>query len=238
MTPAQFRRRFPALLHFTREIDVRLGLLTASQILDKCADKRGVVSARFYAEQEFRECHKDHWKETSRFLRDAGEHGSRLLVRDSANPSVTHTLGNNYPLGDGTCLGTTIPFTDNRPGDAPPTPQQWLRLLNEMFWVFPSTKVNEGFVDRLRVGDPGRVLHCVSINTGSLENEELTQSIRMSRINGGGSNGAARRGTATYKTIVDWQGGPIREIGIQQGLTASRCEKLLESGGITITTYE
>lgn len=121
MNMAEFRRHCPYLVHYAPQIDLSRGLLTAAQVLDNNADEQRNVWARFRNERTFRSYSADHWKAHSRFLRRAGEAGSCLIVRDARDFTLTHMLGNNFPLGDGSCLGTTIALSDNRPGDAAPS---------------------------------------------------------------------------------------------------------------------
>ncbi len=198
MTLEEFCNRCPFLVHYAPQFDLVAGLLTAAQVLDRNADEQGNVWARFRSETTFQSYSIEYWKANSRFHRKAGESGCCLVVRDVRDFSRMHILGNNYPLGDGTCLGTTIPLSDNRPGDTTPTREQWFRILNDMFWVFPDNCVNTGFVARLRVATPGKVLYCVRLATRLMPDYELKSRIRLSKINGGGSNGCRARGTATY----------------------------------------
>ena len=107
VTPAEFRHLCPVLVHYAPHGRLRRerGLLTAAQVLDQSADADGRVWAKFYNDAEYQSYALDHWKTHSRFRRGAGEAGSNLLVRDAAEPSMVYALGNNYPLGDGKCLG-------------------------------------------------------------------------------------------------------------------------------------
>jgi len=234
MNVAEFRSWCPYLVHYAPQIDLTLGLLTAAQVLDRNADEQGNVWARFRSENTFRRYPVHHWKTRSRFLRRAGEAGCCLIVRDAHDFTRIHILGNNFPLGDGSCLGTTIQLTDNRQGDTPPTREQWFRILNDMFWVFPEDGVNSGFIERLRVVTPGEVLYRVRLSTSALHDAELDGRVRLSSINGGGSNGGFSRGTATYKPIGEWSGWPPKEIGILGGLPADRCASLQQRGGLSI----
>ena len=234
MDLAEFRRRCPYLVHYAPLINLDLGLLSAAQVLDRNADGHGNVWARFRHENTFRPYAPDYWKTHSRFLRRAGEAGCCLVVRDVQDFTRIHTLGNNFPLGDGSCLGTNIQLTDNRPGDQAPTREQWFRILNDMFWVFPESAVNSGFVERLRMVTPSRVFSRVRVSTIALADGELVARVRLSAINGGGSNGAFARGTATYKPIGEWLGWPPKEIGLLGGLPADRCASLLHDGGLSL----
>ena len=234
MTIDEFREYCPSLVHFAPQIDLARGLLTAAQVLDLNQDEKGQVWARFRYETAFRPYPVDHWKSRSRFLRGAGEAGSCLVVRDAGDHSRSHILGNNYPLGTGRCIGTTLKLTDNRDGDQPLSREDWFRTLNNMFWVFPESAVNAGFVNRLRGVTPGGRLHRVRLLTRSMPEAELIQRVRLSAINGGGSNGGFARGTATYKPIGDWAGWPPKEIGLYEGLPVARCATLLAEGGLTV----
>jgi hypothetical protein len=195
---------------------------------------KGNVWARFRNETAFRWYHVDYWKTHSRFLRRAGEGACCLIVRDRQDLTRSHVLGNNFPLGDGRCLGTTIQLTDNLPHTAAPTREQWFRILNDMFWVFPENRVNLGFVERLRVVTPGGVLYRVRLSTSALPDLELDARLRLSAINGGGSNGGFARGTATYKPIEKWSGWPPKEIGLLGGVPADRCASLELRGGLSV----
>ena len=155
-------------------------------------------------------------------------------MRDAQDVTRIHVLGNNFPLGDGSCLGTTIQLTDNRPGDAAPIRERWFGTLNDMFWVFPENGVNLGFVERLRVVTPGGVLYRVRLSTSALPDSELDARVRLSAINGGGSNGGFARGTATYKHIGEWCGWPPKEIGLLGGLPADLCASLQRCGGLSV----
>lgn len=220
-TTEQFRRAFPVLVHYSPE-EPRLdsGLMTASQVLDLCDDGSGHVQARFRCQSEFSRWPVDHWKCNSRFVRGGLEVGSALVVRHPGGH--TYTLGNNFPLGNGGCIGTTLPLTDNRPGDDPPSREDWFRLLNDMFWVFDPARVNDGFVERLRLRSPTREVFRLDIRTCTLSDELIESKVRLSAINGGGSNGASARGTATYKPPSEWPGTKLpKEIGLVGGLAAS-----------------
>lgn len=234
MTPEAFRSACPYLVHFTPQIDLSLGLLSAAQVLDMNSDTSGTVHARFRCEMDFRPYGVDYWKSHSRFVRNAGEAGCCLLVRDVHVPTQSFVLGNNYPLGDGRCLGTTIPLTDNRPGDSAPSREQWFRILNQMFWVFAEGAENRKFVERLRMVSPGGTLYRVRLATVALPDCELESRVRLSAINGGGSNGAFMRGTATYKSISEWSTWPPKEIGLHNGLPASLCATMSEDGGLCV----
>ncbi len=236
MTPGEFRSRCPTLVHFSPQVRLDLGLLTASQVLDRNADERGSVWARFPGELEYRAFPTDHWKSHSRFRRRAGEAGSNLLVRDATDATRCFVLGSNFPLGDGTCIGTTLPLTDNRPGDPPPLREDWFRLLNRMFWVFPEDGVNSGFVNRLRLAASTGVVYRVRLNTRSLPDALIQDRILLSSINGGGSNGAFPRGTATYKAVAEWSASawPPKEIGIRDGIPRVLCDQLQAEGGLSV----
>jgi len=234
MDLAEFRQYCPWLNHFTPQLNLADGLLTAAQVLDRNRNEHGNVWARFRSETEFASYPVNYWKTNSRFLRRAGESGCCLFIRDSRDSTRTHVLGNNYPLGDGSCLGTTIPLTDNRPGDPTPSREEWFATLNSMFWVFPEDGINTGFVERLRLATPGSALCRVRISTRMLTDEQLLQRVRLSAINGGGSNGACARGTSTYKPISEWFGWPPREIGLRDGLPANLCASLQDRGGLPI----
>lgn len=229
-----FRSRCPYLIHFAPQVDLALGLLTAAQVLDMNADERGTVWARFRNEREFKQYPVDHWKSHSRFLRGAGEAGCCLVVRDSRDFTRSHILGNNFPLGDGSCLGTTIKLTDNRPGDSAPSCEQWFRILNDMFWVFPEDAVNSGFVDRLCAATPGGKLYRVRLATAALPDGEIEGRIRLSAMNGGGCRGGFPRGTATYKPLREWSNWPPKEVGLVGGLPASSCATLHRDGGLSV----
>ena len=141
LTPAQFRELCPFLDHYSSSrIRVEIGLRTASQLLDMCADSHGIVETRFVDEMEFRRYSKDHWKVSSRFRRRAGEQNCNVLLRHATNRDQLYVLGNNYPLGSGDCLGITIPLTDNWPGTPEPTREHWFETLNGMFWVFDAER--------------------------------------------------------------------------------------------------
>jgi hypothetical protein len=221
VTLAEFRHLCPVLVHYAPQGHLRpeRGLLTAAQILDQSADATGHVWAKFYNDAKYQSYEPDHWKTHSRFRRGAGEAGSNLLVRDAVEPTRVHVLGNNYPLGEGTCLGKTIQLTDNRPGDPEPTRQDWFRTLNDMFWVFDAANVNHGVVNHLRAASPTGKLSRLALRTASLPDEVIAERVRLSAINGGGSNGACARGTATYKAPSEWtRAWPPREIGIRGGI--------------------
>ncbi|MFL5329223.1 MAG: hypothetical protein ACJ8C4_09925 [Gemmataceae bacterium] len=236
MILAEFRKRCPYLVHYAPQINLTFGLLTAAQILDRNADEHGFVLARFRHETEFQSYPVDYWKTHSRFVRRAGEAGCCLIVQDAQDATRIYVLGNNFPLGDGQCLGTTIPLSDNRPGDAALTREEWFRILNDMFWVFPEDAVNAGFVERLRVVTPGKALFRVRLSTDALPDEELDARVRLCVINGGGSNGAFARGTATYKRISDWSGWPPKELGLCGGLPGDLCDALRQSGDLSVQT--
>src|SRR5436189_4244015 len=93
--------------------------------------------------------------------------------------------------------------------------EEWFRTLNAMFWVFSDEAVNHGVVRHLRDASPNRTLSRVVLHTRGLTADFIEQRIRLSAINGGGSNGASPRGSATYKPPSLWtHGWPPREIGI------------------------
>lgn len=233
MTVREFRRRHPLLVHFGSQLRLELGLLSAAQVLDRNADSRGQVWARFRGQPAYHQYPVDHWKSHSRFLRGAGEAGSSMHVRDAVDPNQSYFLGSNYPLGSGECIGTTLPLSDNRAGDPPPAREDWFRTLNSMFWVFAAAHVNDGFVDRFRLASGDRVCK-VHLATRFLSDDWLENRIRLSKINGGGSNGGFARGTATYKRISEWSGEPPKEIGIVDGVPASLCQELSLAGGLTV----
>jgi hypothetical protein len=234
MNLEEFRRYCPYLVHYAPQIDLTVGLLTAAQVLDRNVDEQGNVWARFRNETEFRPYPVDHWKSHSRFLRRAGEAGCCLIVRDALDFTLSYVLGNNFPLGDGRCLGTTIQLTDNLPGDLAPSREQWFRILNDMFWVFSEGAENHGFINRLRVVTPNGKLHRIRLATGALPDSELEGRVRFSAINGGGSNGRFARGTATYKAIREWSSWLPKEIGLVHGLPARQCAALRQNGGLSV----
>jgi len=214
---------------------LELGLLTAAQVLDLNADDDGFVWTKFLDETIYQKYPKDYWKERSRFKRRAGELGSNLLVRNRRDAGASFFLGNNYPLGSGDCIGTTLPLTDNRPGLRPPTRQEWFRTLNSLFWVFAHDAVNQGFLNHLRAASPVSTPHSVVITTDGLSDEFIEKIIRLSAINGGGSQGARGRGSATFKAPSAWTDGwPPREIGLLDGLDASICATLLAQGTLSV----
>jgi hypothetical protein len=236
MVPADFKKRYPVLEHYSPlELRLDLGLLTAAQLLDLNADKQGMVWARFASERDYRSYPKDHWKTHARFKRRAGEDGCNLLVRDATDSSRFYVLGNNYPLGTGKCLGSTIPLTDNWPGHSPPTSQGWFRILNGMFWVFDATRVNTGVIAHLRAASPDRSVVRLRLDTCALTDDEVEQKVRLSAINGGGSNGAPPRGTATYRRPSEWGlPGPPKEIGIVDGIKPRLLSELVRKGAVTV----
>lgn len=224
LSTSDVRRSFPCLVHFApRGALLRdRGLLTAAQVLDENADSEANVWTKFVGETDFLPWPVDHWKSHSRFRRKAGAAGSNLIVRSQSEDRSHFFLGNNFPLGDGSCLGKTIPLTDNRPGDAQPTARDWFRILNDMFWVFDAEHVNEGVVENLRRASPDGRLSRAIIKTDALSDEFIESHVRLSVINGGGSNGGLARGTATYKRPSEWtERRPPREIGILRGLPAA-----------------
>src|SRR5687768_14931666 len=100
LTAADFRKICPVLEHYSPSgLHLELGLMTAYQVLDVCADVSGTVLTRFIDEEEFRPYPKDYWATRSRFKRGAGERGSNLFVRDAVDITRQYVLGNNYPLG-------------------------------------------------------------------------------------------------------------------------------------------
>ena len=176
ISPASFRLQCRQLVHFAPSGFLRLdlGLLTASHVLDLNADPAsGRVRARFRNEACFSLHDKERWKSHSRFLRGAGEVGCNLIVQDARDPSQSFCLGNNYPLGSGQCLGTTIPLTENRPGDPRPTREDWFRVLNGMFWVFDSASTNPGVIRRIRDASPTASLSKLTIETAALSDTFL-----------------------------------------------------------------
>jgi hypothetical protein len=203
--------------HYSLSGSFRLehGLLTAAQVLDLNADAQGVVWAKFFREDNYQPYDKEHWKTHSRFKRGAGEEGCNMLVRGIADPTRNFFLGNNFPLGDGTSLGTKLPLSDNRFGDAQPTGEDWFQILNRMFRVFLADKVNEGVLNHLRAADGIGSLCRITINSQALSDDFNEKRIRLSAINGGGSNGARPRGTATYKAPSNGQ------LGLDRGRSAS-----------------
>jgi hypothetical protein len=212
-----------------------LGLLTAAQVLDLNADEHGFVWTRFLDEPIYQKYQKEYWKERSRFKRRAGELGSNVLVRDRTDAGASFFLGNNHPLGSGDCIGTTLPLTDNRPGTRPTTREEWFRTLNSLFWVFAHDAVNEGFLNHAKAASPVSTLHSVVITTAGLSDEFIENKIRLSAINGGGSQGARARGSATYKAPSEWSDGwPPREIGLLDGLDADSCAALLAQGTLSV----
>ena len=234
MSPSEFRSRCQFLVHFAPAAFFRpeAGLLTASQVLERSADAAGNVYARFLDDHQYTRYPVDHWKRHSRFRRRAGERGSNLLVRDRDAPANCYFLGNNYPLGDGTCIGTKLRLTDNRPGDSEPTREEWFETLNRMFWVFPEPHLNPGFL--AHVGAVNGALIRVRLATRGIPDDLLAEKVRISAINGGGSNGARPRGTATYKSISEWSGRwPPKEIGLRDGLSFEVCEVLVREGHLS-----
>ncbi len=118
-------------------------------------------------------------------------------------------------------------MTDNRPGDPPPSRAEWFRLLNDMFWVFDPKKVNEGVLNHLRAASSSDRLSRLTIPTAKLSDEFIESRIRLSAINGGGSNGALPRGTATYKKPSEWPASKApTEIGILRGIPAALAQEM------------
>lgn len=228
-SPSEFRRLCPILVHYAPHGQLRLerGLLTASQVLDRNVDAHGRVWAKFIGDEECQSYDVDHWKTRSRFRRGAGEVGSNLMVRDASDSTEFYVLGNNFPLGDGRCLGVTLPLTDNRPGDPTPTRADWFRTLNSMFWVFDAVKVNEGVLNHLRAATPRKRLAKVALQTAKLSDEVIEGHVRLSAINGGGSNGCLARGSATYKKPSEWgERTPPKEIGILDGIQPAQVKAM------------
>ncbi len=224
LAPSEFRRLIPELVHYAPAGLLRLdaGLLTASQVLDRSTDEDGHVWARFPSDLAFRPYDVDHWKSHARFKRGAGEAGSNLIVRDAEDRARVFVLGNNFPLGNGMCIGTTIPLTDNRPGDDLLDRAGWFLLLNGMVWFFDPRRVNVGVLEHLRGAAPDDRLSRVSIPTAALSDEFIEERVRLSAINGGGSNGGFSRGTRTYKSPSEWVGTKRpKEIGIVGGVTTA-----------------
>jgi hypothetical protein len=237
LTPDGLRRACPTLVHYAPRGVLRLeeGLLTAAQVLERNADDTGTVWAKFLDDPEYQPFDVEHWKTHSRFRRRAGERGCNLLVRAGNDPTRSFFLGNNYPLGDGTCIGTTLPLTENRPGDPAPTREDWFRTLNSMFWVFDARHVNPGVVTHLAAAAPGEQLSRVVIATAGLSDDFIEGRLRLASINGGGSNGGSPRGTATYKRPSEWtRPWPPREIGIIGGLSTLMCTALVTDGMLQI----
>lgn len=194
-----------------------------------------MVAARFSYESDFKYVDKEHWKTQSRFLRGAGEDGCTLIMRHPVDADRFFFLGNNYPLGAGTCIGTSLPLTDNRPEDVQPSREDWFRLLNNMFWVFDSNNVNPGVLDHLKAASNGGRLSKVTFATAGLSDAFIESKIRFSGINGGGSNGALPRGTLTYKRPSEWtRAWPPKEIGIYEGVSPDLCSNLSASGALTV----
>lgn len=228
-TPTELRRAFPALVHYAPHGHLRLerGLLTAAQVLDRTAAEDGRVWAKFQGEPDFRGWPVDHWKTHSRFRRKAGDSGSNLLVRSAGDETEVFFLGNNYPLGDGKCLGTSIPLSDNRTGDPEPSREDWFRILNDMFWIFDAQRINRGVLDHLREASPTKRLSRIVVPTAKLSDEFIENRIRLSAINGGGSNGGFPRGRATYKRPSEWDGTKApKEIGILHGISAELAREM------------
>jgi hypothetical protein len=238
MTPVEFRRLCPALEHYAPSgfLRVEYGLLTAAQLLDLNSDHHGMVSARFCHQSEFESFDRDYWKTHSRFRRRAGEDGCNVIVRHPSDPSRRFFLGNNYPLGEGTCIGTSLPLTDNRPEEPQPTREDWFRTLNNMFWVFDANNVNPGVLTHLRAASHDGTLTKATLVTAGLSDRFIENKIKLSAINGGGSNGALPRGTLTYKRPSEWtRAWPPKEIGIIDGLEVDLCRALMTDGTLTLS---
>jgi hypothetical protein len=170
LTPAIFRGLCPVLEHYSLSASFRLdaGLLTSAQVLEANADAQGIVWTKFRNDDDYRPHAKDYWKTHSRFKRHAGENGCNILVRDVADHRRSFFLSSNYPLGPGMCLGTTIPLTDNRPGDPHPSREDWFSVLNSMFWVFDPSAVNSGVLRHLRTASQNEPLLRLRLETGGL----------------------------------------------------------------------
>src|SRR5262249_38634276 len=107
--------------------------------------------------------------------------------------------------------------------------------LNSIFWVFDERSVNSGVVNHLRSAAPNRDLSRVKLTTRDLPDQLIEEKIRLSAINGGGSNGASSRGTATYKGPLEWsRGWPPKEIGIWNGVPPDILRHVQANGGLTI----
>jgi len=90
-----------------------------------------------------------------------------------------------------------------------------------MFWVFSTEHVNGGFLDQLRKASLSGQLAKVIIRTATLPDEFVENHVRLSAINGGGSNGGFPRGTATYKRPSEWVATQVpKEIGLLHGISA------------------
>jgi hypothetical protein len=104
-----------------------------------------------------------------------------------------------------------------------------------MFWVFDRSHVNDGVIRHLRSASPNGQLVRISLSTDALTDEQIDGKVRVSAINGGGSNGACARGRVTYRHISEWtEGWPPKEIGLQDGVSASLCSELAAAGGIVL----
>lgn len=235
MTPERFRECCPRLVHYSpRKPDLDLGLLTAAQVLDLCADSAGSVSARFAGETDFRAFPKNHWKETSRFLKGGDEVGSSLIVKHHKT-GVEYQLGNNWPLKNGSCLGTTVALSDNRPGDPAPTKAQWFSTLNRMFWMFDAGSINAPFFEHVREAAGGGPMWRLEIRTIGLTDALLAKAMRVAGINGGGFRGRMPRGTATYVPLADWKRAwPPADIAFLDGIDAKTAEFLSDTGNLKI----
>jgi hypothetical protein len=131
-------------------------------------------------------------------------------------------LGNHYPLG-GNAKSIERVLTDGL------SAADWIRTLNEHFYVFPDQTVAESF--RLRqvaaFGEANvRVIRFVTKwLPGSAQDK-----MRLSRINGGSLNGVAPRGRSTYQSLGTWmQQGAPKEIGFVSGLSSEEVRASTES---------
>ena len=240
LTVAEFVNLSPRLVHFAPRGLLRLedGLLTARQIVELNASRGHKVWARYVAEPEWRQVDARSLVERSRFLRGAGDVGSNVLVRALADENRVFFLGNNSPLGDGSCVGTTVALTDNRTGDSSPSREGWFKTLNSMFWFFDARRVDANFVNHLASGAERHGWCRIALETAHVPPTLLEERLRLSRINGGVANGVARRGTATYKRLHEWSGRwPPKELGFWDGIPADSCRELIATGALTVADY-
>jgi hypothetical protein len=225
MPKKDFREDVPVLVHFAPRgtIDLDVGLLSAGRIIDLCTRDGDLVATRYVGEAGFSDSTAAQLKRTTRYRPGVPRaHCNRELRRADGR---VFTLRDNVPLYDGAGLDGLLDDNLTR-GD-------WLEVLNSFFWVFPAGKEPPGFLDHLREAARDGQLCKVCLRSGR---DEVYGRVRLSAINGGQLNGAARRGRGTYVSPKAWTRGwgHIAEIGIAGGVSAAECRELLRVGALWI----
>lgn len=214
MTPNEFREKIKCLIHFapsnslSNERILSQGLCTASQIIEANAVNQ-IVFAKFKRDPKYRQYNSRELNSMVRFKERSSAEESEIMIQDVHDNIKYYILGDQYPLGRAKFLDKCLKNNIQK--------SEWIAFLNDFFWVFDRNNINKGFASKIAAGGRHAILE---ISTDALSDEFIETRIRLSQINGGGSNGCFPRDYETYRPPSEWDiNNTPKEIGILNGIS-------------------